>query len=80
MKLERKDTYDEEYICDLTKALDNISKISDSRYYKLFYHYILIDNWCKKTVLQLECLAEQLAVFGLMTIKRLQKLLLIQVI
>lgn len=53
MKLERKNTYGEEYRCELTKELDIISGISKEHYYSMFYHYILADDWCKKQ----KCLA-----------------------
>ena len=38
----------EEYRCDLTKELDNVSGISKVHNYDMFHHYILADKWCKK--------------------------------
>ena len=38
----------EEYRCDLTKKLDDVSDISKAHQYDMFHHYILADNWCKK--------------------------------
>lgn len=53
MKLEKCNSYSEEYISDLTKELDRISGISKLDYYDIFYHYILADALCK----QEKCLA-----------------------
>lgn len=53
MKLEQCITSCNEYRCDLTKELDNISAISRLNYYDMFYHYILGDKWCRKQ----KCLA-----------------------
>lgn len=36
-----------EYICDLTKELDDMSGISQKNYYDMFHHYILVDDWCR---------------------------------
>ena len=47
MKLEQCITSCNEYRCDLTKELDDISKISQKHYYNMFHHYILADDWCK---------------------------------
>lgn len=47
MKLEY--DYDEqEFVCDLTKELDEVSGISNSQYYNLHHHYILADEWCRE--------------------------------
>ena len=49
MKLERRRILcGEEYKCDLTKELDDISNISKDRHYDMFHHYILANEWCKK--------------------------------
>lgn len=53
MKLERKNNYNEEYTCDLTKELDEVSGILNNQHYNLFYHYILADKWCREE----KCLA-----------------------
>lgn len=53
MKLEQCITSCNEYRCDLTKELDDISKISQKHYYNMFHHYILADDWCKNQ----KCLA-----------------------
>ena len=47
MRLEQRISGYEEYMCDLTKELDNISNISKKHYYDMFHHYILADDWCK---------------------------------
>ena len=49
MKLESRysSSFTEEYRCDLTKELDNISGISKQHFHDMFHHYILADNWCK---------------------------------
>lgn len=53
MKLEVKNHFtDDEYVCELTKELDELAKISDYRKCG-FCHYILADNYCKKE----KCLA-----------------------
>lgn len=53
MKLEQRITSCNEYRCDLTKELDNMSGISRLHYYDMFHHYILADEWCKNQ----KCLA-----------------------
>ena len=53
MKLERRKSLCEEYRCDLTRELDNLSSISKLHYYDMFHHYILVDDWCKNQ----KCLA-----------------------
>ncbi|RKI83825.1 hypothetical protein D7V90_08005 [bacterium 1xD42-87] len=53
LKLERRKSVCEEYRCDLTKELDDMSGISKQHYYDMFHHYILADEWCKKE----KCLA-----------------------
>lgn len=53
MKLEQYITSCNEYRCDLTKELDNMSGISRLNYCDLFHHYILADEWCRKQ----KCLA-----------------------
>lgn len=53
MKLERRKSLWEEYRCDLTRELDNLSGILKLHYYDMFHHYILADEWCKKE----KCLA-----------------------
>lgn len=47
MKLQQRILGYKEYICDLTKELDDISGISKQHYYDMFHHYILADEWCK---------------------------------
>lgn len=37
-----------EYCCDLTRELDEVSGISNSQYYNLHHHYILADEWCRE--------------------------------
>lgn len=49
MKLD-KECLKDRYRCKLTKELDSLAKLSESKY---FYHYIVADNWCKKE----KCLA-----------------------
>lgn len=53
MKLERSKSVFEEYRCDLTKELDDMSGISKQHYYNMFHHYILADEWCRNQ----KCLA-----------------------
>ena len=53
MKLEHCISYMEEYRCDLTKELDEVSGISRNNHYDMFYHYILANKWCKNQ----KCLA-----------------------
>ena len=53
MKLERRKSVSEEYICDLTKELDDMSGIQKQYFYSMFHHYILVDEWCRKE----KCLA-----------------------
>lgn len=53
MKLEKCNSFYQEYRCTLTKELDNLSGILKSHYYDMFYHYILPDDCCKKE----KCLA-----------------------
>ena len=53
MKLQQRILGCKEYRCDLTKELDDISGISKQRYYDMFHHYILADEWCKNQ----KCLA-----------------------
>ena len=53
LKLEQCMSGCNEYRCDLTKELDDISGISKQHYYDMFHHYILADEWCKKE----KCLA-----------------------
>ena len=33
-----------EFRCTLTERLDSLSKMNESKYYDLFYHYILVDR------------------------------------
>lgn len=49
----RKDYSKNEFCCDLTKELDEISGISQKQYYNLYHHYILADEWCREN----KCLA-----------------------
>ena len=45
MKLELRDSWCKtEFRCDLTRRLDELSKISQSPYYSLYHHYIVIDK------------------------------------
>lgn len=54
MKLDNRRTdFNNEYICELTKELDLLAKLTDKEFYDVFYHYIIADNWCKKE----KCLA-----------------------
>lgn len=53
MKLQQSILGCKEYICDLTKELDDISGISKQHYYDVFHHYILADEWCNNQ----KCLA-----------------------
>lgn len=53
MQLQQRNSYCNEYRCDLTKELDDISGISKQHYYDMFHHYILADKWCKNQ----KCLA-----------------------
>lgn len=46
MKLQQRIPRRQEYRCDLTKELDNISGILENHHYDKFYHYILADEWC----------------------------------
>ena len=49
MKLQlRRTGVTDEYRCDLTRYLDEVSKLSNSKYYERIYHYILSDDYCKK--------------------------------
>ena len=56
MKLQQCISKCQKYRCDLTKELDKISNISKQHYYGMsyhYYHYILVDDWCKNE----KCLA-----------------------
>lgn len=54
MKLEHKNNYNEqEFVCDLTRELDEVSGISNNQHYNLYHHYILADEWCRNN----KCLA-----------------------
>ncbi len=54
MKLNNKRTVlNCEYVCELTKELDVLAKLTDKEFYDIFYHYIVADNYCKKE----KCLA-----------------------
>ena len=54
MKLDnRKTVLNYEYVCELTKELDMLAKLTDKEFYDVFYHYIVADNYCKKE----KCLA-----------------------
>ena len=53
MKLERRKSVCEEYRCNLTKELDDMSGISKQHFYNMFHHYILVDEWCRNQ----KCLA-----------------------
>ena len=45
MKLELRDNWCKtEFRCDLTRCLDELSKISQSPYYNIYHHYIVIDK------------------------------------
>lgn len=45
MKLELRDNWCKtEFRCDLTRRLDELSKISQSPYYSLYHHYIVVDK------------------------------------
>lgn len=49
MKLEnRRSSLEDEYVCELTKELDVLAKLTDKDFYNIFYHYIVADNCCKK--------------------------------
>ena len=49
MKLQlRRDYITDTYICDLTRYLDEVSKLDKSEHYEFMYHYIVADNYCKK--------------------------------
>lgn len=56
MKLERRNKYDEEFRCELTRELDDISGILKKGYCEHYRHYILADKYCKAY----ECLAIRL--------------------
>lgn len=45
MKLYRRNNYNEEFVCYLTRELDKVSGISENQHYRLFHHYILADEW-----------------------------------
>lgn len=50
MKLNNKNEYlKSEYKCELTKELDTLAKLTDSKHYDFYYHYILADDWCNTT-------------------------------
>lgn len=53
MKFERRKSLCEEYRCDLTKELDDMSDISKQHFYNRFHHYVLADDFCRKQ----KCLA-----------------------
>lgn len=54
MKLDYINTiFNSECTCELTKELDSLAKLTDKEFYDVFYHYIVVDNWCKKN----KCLA-----------------------
>lgn len=54
MKLENRGSFlKDEYRCELTRELDLLSKLSEKEYYDMFYHYILVDDYCKNK----KCLA-----------------------
>lgn len=42
-----------EYVSELTRKLDEISGLSKQEYYDFFYHYIIVDEFCRKE----KCLA-----------------------
>lgn len=56
MKLDRMDKYSEDYRCDLTRELDDISGILKKGYCRFYRHYILANKYCKEN----ECLAIRL--------------------
>lgn len=54
MKLDnRRTVLNHEYVCELTKELDSLAKLTEKEFYDFFYHYIVADNYCKKE----KCLA-----------------------
>lgn len=36
-----------QYTCELTKELDALSNLIESKHYEYFYHYILADELCR---------------------------------
>ena len=45
MKLELRDSWCKtEFCCDLTRRLDELSKLNQSPYYNFYHHYIVIDK------------------------------------
>ena len=54
MKLVNKKSYPStNCVCELTKQLDDLAKLSEQIYYESFYHYIVTDDYCKNE----KCLA-----------------------
>ena len=54
MKLDnRRSVFNDEYVCELTKELDVLAEFINKEFYDVFFHYIVVDNWCKKE----KCLA-----------------------
>lgn len=54
MKLRnRRETFNGDYVCELTKELDVLATFSDKGFYDIFHHYIVADDWCKRE----KCLA-----------------------
>lgn len=54
MKLyNRKSVFNYDYVCELTKELDELAKLTGKKFYDVFYHYIVVDKYCKKE----KCLA-----------------------
>lgn len=54
MKLTNRNKWSKtEFRCALTERLDSLSKMNTSKYYDLFYHYILVD----KVSIEEKCLA-----------------------
>ena len=52
MKLERcKPWNPDAYVCDLTRKLDELAGLDKREEYKIFYHYILFDEWDKRNCL-----------------------------
>lgn len=49
MKLELKNSWSDEYICEITKELDTLAGLNKCVSYPLFYHYILIDEYNNTT-------------------------------